>query len=604
MAHLSMPDDRAVAPGTNPNGHSATPVADDPGPGQAQARMDSFEQLAAIARSWHGGTIALILVLTIAIAVRTFAAYFLQPQIDEAASLLAIQRTWYLGYPLFPSDVLYLQGALLSYLFAPLAGLAQGLELLAFARFVNVAFGVATVYMTALLATKISGKQLIGLLAALFIALDPSSIEWSVYIRPYAALTFATVTLAYVLVSMAMDGPRTRLGIAPAVVWVAAILFIGTFTHLNIWLLVPAMVLVAGVLWGRRLLDQHRPVLIALGAAALGPLLLLSLNMIFGIGSSTSEEPGGLAFVGSHILDLDRLTRPNFRLDIWLRLFPGRSISQLVPLVVTASSGLLMGALLFKQDSFVPRQLRGIFTLLTLHWVTIFVVGLLLSTGGQARYLVQILPLGYAIIPLAAYMVYKTASSAHLGQTPLSRRGLGTALLLVPVLLNSLTGADWRLSNSGSAPDYFAAMDYVADHHDPGQPIIVALPPVAYLSLDSEDRRDIYFLGGSEDSSRAQRYTQLENGRPVDFWLGAPAITTIMDLCDLLTTSPQRSYIVVDEERLSGEWAYGGRVELLINGASEHVSEGDNGVIVSLSLPYGEWNVRAQAACVSQSTGA
>lgn len=597
-----MPVDPAVAPGTNPNGHSANPVADDPGPDPAQSRTVSFQQLTAIARSGHAGTIALILVLTIAIAVRTYAAYFLQPQIDEAASLLAIQRTWYLGYPLFPSDVLYLQGALLSYLLAPLAGFAQGLELLSLARFVNIAFGVATVYMTALLATKISGKQAIGVVAALFVALDPSSIEWSVYIRPYAALMFATVTLAYVLVSMAMDGPGIRLGITSAVVWLALIFFLGTFAHLNIWLLAPAVVLVAGVLWAKRLLDEHRRVLIALGVAALGPLLLLSLNMIFGIGSSTSEEPGGLAFVGSHILDPDRITRPNFRLDIWLRLFPGRSISQLVPLLVTAASGLLMGALMFKQDSFVPRQLRGIFTLLTLHWVTIFVVGLLLSTGGQARYLVHILSLGYVLIPLAAYMVYTTASSVHLGQTPLSRRGLGAALLLVPVLLNSLTGTDWRLSNSGSAPDYFAAMDYVADHHDAGQPIIVALPPVAYLSLDSEDRRDIYFLGGSEDSSRAQRYTQLENGQPVDFWLGAPAITTMMDLCDLLTTSPQRSYIVVDEERLTGDWAYGGRVELLINGASEHVSEGDNGVIVSLSLPYGEWDVRAQAACVSQST--
>lgn len=600
MPLSSMPHDRVVAPGTNPNGHSANPVAPAPPPDQVQSRTVSIPSFGAIAQSRHTGMIGLFLVLAIAIVVRAIAAYSLQPQIDEAASLLAIQRTWFLGYPLFPSDVLYLQGALLSYLFSPLAGLAQGLELLSLARLLNIAFGVATAYMTARLTTKISGNGIIGVLAGLFVALDPSSIEWSVYIRPYSALTFATVTLAYVLVSMAMDGPRTRLGIAPAVVWLASMLFIGTFAHLNIWLVAPAIGVVAGVLWGRRLLDEHRRVLVALAVAALGPLLLLSLNTIFGIGSSTSEEPGGLAFVGSHVLDVSRLTNPNFRLDIWLRLFPGRNLSQLVPLVVTAASALLMGAFLFTQDAFAPRQRRGIFTVLTLHWVTILVVGLLLSTGGQARYLVHILPLSYALVPLAAYMVYRIASADRLGQTRLSRRGLGTALLLVPVLLNSLTGTDWRLSNSGSAPDYFAAMEYVADNHEPGQPIIVALPPVAYLSLDAQGRRDITFLGGSEDSSRAQRYTQLVNGEYVDFWLGAPAITTIMDLCTLLTTSPQRSYLVVDEERLSGEWAYGGRVELLINGASDHVSEGDNGVIVALSRPYGEWNVRAQAACVSQ----
>lgn len=597
MAPPSSPIDAAVVPGTtsdrpaNPKVNGTAPAGER---GVSRLRA-STEQASSI------GTIGLIAVLALALVARAFAVYFLQPQIDEAASLLAIQRTWILGYPLFPSDVLYLQGALLSYLFAPLAGLAQGLDLLSLARLVNILFGVATTYLTARMATKLSGNEAIGILAGLFVALDPSSIEWSVYIRPYSALTFATVALAYVVVSMAMDGPRTRLGIAPAAVWLAVILFIGTFTHLNIWLLAPAVALVAVVLWGRRLLDDARAVPIALGVAALGPLLLLTLNTIFGIGSSTSEEPGGLAFVGSHVLDLDRLLSPDFRLDIWLRLFPGRGISQVVPLVIAAASGILLAALLIRQECFAPRQSRGVFSLLTLHWLTIFVVGVLLSTGGQARYLVHILPLGYVLVPVAAYMVYRTASEARLVAGPFSRRGIAVVLLLAPLLVNSLMGSNWRLSNSGSAPDYFAAMDYVADHHEPGQPIIVALPPVAYLSLDTEDRRDIYFLGGSEDSSRAQRYTRLVNGETVDFWIGAPALTTMMDLCSLLTTSPERSYIVVDEERLEGDWAYGGRVELLINGASDHVSEGDNGVIVALSRPYGAWDVRAQAACIAQS---
>lgn len=568
-------------------------------PDGAAMRTGTLQHIIAAAQSREFGTLALLFVLVIATALRVNAAYFLQPQIDEAASLLAIERTWFLGVPIFPSDVLYLQGALLSYLFAPLSGIAHGLELLSLVRLANVAFGVATVYVTARLAAKVSGKQAIGVLAGLFVALDPSSVEWSVYIRPYSALTFATVMIAYVLVSMAMDGPGTRLGFTTAAVWLAAVFFIGTFTHLNIWLLAPAVAGVALVLWGGRLLNEHRGVLIALGAAALGPLLLLSLNSIFGIGSSTSEEPGGLAFIGSHVLDTERLTNPYFRLDIWLRLFPGRRISQIVPLIVTASSGLLMGALLVNQNVFPPRRIRAIFTLLTLHWVTIFLVGLLLATGGQARYLVHILPLGYVLVLLAAYLVYRTASPDRLGAGLISRRGLGTALLVVPVLLNSLMGAEWRLSNSGSAPDYFAAMKYVAEHHEPDQPIIVALPPVAHLALDSDARDDVYFLGGSEDNGRAQRYTRLMNGEVVDFWLGAPAITTIKDLCGLLTASPRPSFIVLDEERLTGEWAYGGRMEQLINGASRHVAEGDNGVIVSESLPYGAWDLPAQAACAS-----
>lgn len=570
MARSSAVADRANGSWIPSNGRPAEADIHEVAPDGAVMRAGTLQHIVALAESREVGTLALLLVLVIATAVRVNAAYFLQPQIDEAASLLAIERTWFLGVPLFPSDVLYLQGALLSYLFAPLSGFAHGLELLSLARLANIVFGVATVYVTALLAAKVSGKQAIGVLAGLFVALDPSSIEWSVYIRPYSALTFATVLIAYVLVSMAMDGPKARIGFTTAVVWLAAVFFVGTFAHLNIWLLAPAVAGVAAVLWGRRLLSEHRGVLIALGVAALGPVLLLVLNSIFGIGSSTSEEPGGLAFTGSHVLQTERLTDPYFRLDIWLRLFPGRQISQLVPLVVTASSGLLLGALLVNQhqhqDVFGPRRSRAIFTLLTLHWATIFLIGLLLATGGQARYLVHILPLGYVLVVLGAYLVYKSASPARLGAGLISRRGLGTTLLLVPVLFNSFTGVDWRLSNSGSAPDYFAAMKYVADHHEPGQPIIVALPPVAFLTLDPGDRDDIYFLGGSEDNSRAQRYTRLMNGEVVDFWLGAPAITTMQGLCELLTTSSQPSFIVLDEERLTGEWAYGGRMDSLSRG--------------------------------------
>jgi hypothetical protein len=208
-------------------------------------------RLAMRARSWPIGAAALIAVLALAGAVRVYAAFTLQPQIDEAASLLAIRRTWILGYPLFPSDVLYLQGALLSYLFAPLAGLAQGLDLLSLTRLVNILFGVASTYVAARLALKVSGSQVVAILAALVIALDPSSIEWSVYIRPYSALTLATMLLAYVLVSMAMDGADTTLGRVPATVWLALIFLVATFIHLNIWLLAPAVLLVSAALWGR-----------------------------------------------------------------------------------------------------------------------------------------------------------------------------------------------------------------------------------------------------------------------------------------------------------------------------------------------------------------
>src|SRR5690554_982139 len=81
----------------------------------------SFSSVLAIA--------AYIIVTSIALVVRIVTFRQFTGHIDEPASLLAIQRVAETGVPMFPSGVLYLQGAVISYIAAPLAWIFSGASL-------------------------------------------------------------------------------------------------------------------------------------------------------------------------------------------------------------------------------------------------------------------------------------------------------------------------------------------------------------------------------------------------------------------------------------------------------------------------------------------
>ena len=540
-----------------------------------------------------------LVVLFLAFTVRGVAAMRLIPHVDEAATMLATEMVATKGVPVFPSGVLYLQGASLTYLLTPLAALIGGtIDQLAVLRFVNVLIGTGVVMLTALLAARIARHWVPGIIAGLIVAFDPASIAWSVYLRPYAALSLVSIGLVYAVVALVMDDAgHHRPWWRDQMLWIAALFAIGTFTHVGVWLLYPAVCLVALMTWGFGLLGPQRRVTIWLGVVAVTPLLFLALNSAVGPGSSTSSGEGGPSFVGSHLLTAQQFVSPTVNLQIWNALYHGSGLGSVMPVVLAASSGVLLGWLARHGRDKEQAQRRAFGAVLMLYWLPVAIAIAFIGTGGQYRYIIHVVPMGAIIIALAAYTLFGEIDVRR-PRPSMAIPALGIASLLLPVLFFGVIATSWRLNDRGNDPDYFAAMDYVADRHAPGQPIIVALPPIAHVSLDEGARDDLQFLAGPIDNARVARYTlPVADGRLVDYWLGGDAIGSTDGLCRVLTGTAETSWVVADQSRL--RWAYGGNMAAVINGATQLVALGANGVEVRASVPMDQWAPLAVQACIA-----
>lgn len=93
------------------------------------------------------------------------------------------------------------------------------------ARFLSLIFGVATIPLIYLLGEKWQSKT-IGLVAALFLALQPYHIFWSATARAYALLIFLTVLAVYFFYLTFFQGEKKYLGLAISN-------FLLLFTHLS-----------------------------------------------------------------------------------------------------------------------------------------------------------------------------------------------------------------------------------------------------------------------------------------------------------------------------------------------------------------------------------
>src|SRR5215204_1771047 len=220
-----------------------------------------------------------------------------------------------------------------------------------------------------------------------------------------------------------------------------------------------------------------------------------------------------------------------------------------------------------------------------------------IGTGGQYRYIIHVVPMGAIIIALAASTLFGEIDLRRV-RPSMAIPALGITSLLLPVFFFGVIATSWRVNLRGLDPDYFAAMEYVADRHTPGQPIVVALPPIAHVSLEEGAREDLHFLAGPVDNPRDARYTwPATDGTLVDYWLGVNAIGSTDGLCRLLTGTSETSWVVADQSRL--QWAYGGNMGAVINGATQLVALGANGVEVRASVPMEQWAPSAVQACIA-----
>lgn len=198
--------------------------------------------------------------------------------------------------------------------------------------------------------------------------------------------------------------------------------------------------------------------------------------------------------------------------------------------------------------------------------------------GGERRHAGRVYPRRVADIGVEDYVVGPVAVRPAAGlalPVRLSRsRQLAFSLLAIlvvaPLLFYQVRGLQAMRERPRMGSDYIPAIEYVAAHHRPGEPVIVAWPPVAYLGLGAEAEEDIIFVPGPPDRERAQNFARVNGeGEYVDFWTGSNTIVSSGQLCQVMLTH-QDFWLIIDRSRLMADWAYGGEMSDIILGMTIH----------------------------------
>lgn len=516
----------------------------------------------------------LVLIVALGGLVRLIAAIRLSPHVDEAASLLAARMTAERGVPILPSGTVYLQGATLSYLTAPFVWLGfDDLSVLTWLRLPVVLIGSLAIPLAYKLGTVATGRERIGLAAALFVALDPLAVQWSGHLRMYGLLQPLTLGLALCLV-LALRSPGSRWPLRGAV----AVLWLAVFTHSGAALLL-APILLAAVMAMR----SHRgPTAVrwgaALGASAVAPVALVGFNRLLGDASVSGggESGGSVGFVGDHLLGMRWVT------TLRTGVPSGFDAAVLIPSVSTLSWLLPMALVGVGSAVAARRWWRGSLSadariavpiLLATFWVPTAAVWIA-AVEPRARYHVHSLMVGYVLVAIVGGLPRGLSGSIARRPHPMLP---AAAVLVLTVALG------WRLSHPTVHPDYRAATSFVATARQADDPVVAALPAGVFLELG--DDAPVLFLAGPADRPRAERLTRTTtSGDVTDYWVGVPAITSAAELSTFLAAHPD-AWIIVDQERLAADWAYAGPIADVIAAGTVQVHTERGGVMVLRPRP-------------------
>lgn len=554
-------------------------------------------------------------ILVIAAAVRLLAAARLPFQADEPHSLLAAHAAAERGVPLLPSGVLYLHGATLSWLLAPLVWLGQAdIEQLRELRIVSVVFGIVTVVLTFLLGRLITRSPWGGVLAASLMMLDPWSVVWSSRVRMYAVeqtLVVAAVLLVAIAITVATRAsPRQRAVPVGLLLGMTAVAWLAVFAHLGAALILPALGLATLLLLGRRLFQDQRPLLVAFAAMAVAPVSLVALTSLIGKGSSTTgtgeaELIPMASFLGDHHLDPRNLVHaPDLR--AWADLMALGFLGDRAILVVAVASIILTGYLGFslRTGNAVGLDRAGVIICLVAYWVPVLVVATV-TVQAHSRYLIYLQPLGCVLAAAAAALLVRLARGGGSAAPVAAACAAVGALVLMGVGIDqvaALRGLPARVELYG--PNHESAYAYVAEHRQPGELIVSSAPPEAFMVLGSAP--ELRYLAGEEDSSRmARTLRETDDGRIVDYWAGMEAIQTLDDLCAILAND-MRAWAVVedsmsrkDQRRLErgGREERPGPMRAVLEGATSEELVTSEGVLVLRALAPEEWEPPARRQC-------
>ena len=191
-------------------------------------------------------TIGLFCAVLTGLLLRISSAERLSSHVDESASVMAAQMVADKGVPVFPSGTLYLQGATISYLLAPVIKLGYGgLEHLTTLRMLSVIAGTLAILAVFYLTRWLTQSSWTALGVAALLAIDPASVRWGGMVRMYALLQLVSLVMLFLFLKL-FRAPGTR----RMVVGFIAAFWFGVFTHIAICLFLPPMLALA--VWKHR----------------------------------------------------------------------------------------------------------------------------------------------------------------------------------------------------------------------------------------------------------------------------------------------------------------------------------------------------------------
>lgn len=530
--------------------------------------------------SWRSGILAMPIVLIVGFMLRWIAALTLTPHVDEPSSVLAAHMVAERGLPILPSGTPYFQGVTLSYLLQPFVWLGFGeIHHLHLMRMVLVVAGTATIYAAYRLGRVVTGNPTVGAVAAMLVAIDPVSVQWSAHVRMYGLLQLLTFLLAWAWIRLLQGNTSWRqVGIVIGLFWLAVA------THVGGGSLLGAAMALSALLVHRRAIVRQWRVLVALATSAAGSVTLMTLNKVLGTSNEPVRESGPApfwSFVGDNLLAPLAAIEAIPREGVIERVTAGITLYWLIPGLITAVSTIVGGRVLLRRHGGDRHTRIAIFTLLAMYWVPIALV-VVFTVSPEVRYLLHMHLLGYIFV--AALIVELLRVAPRVGSR-LELAALWRYGVVAAIAVGITAGLHWRLDNPVHQPDYNAAMAYVVEHHRAGEPVIVTLPPVGYLSVDEAERDDVYFLAGSEGWTRADRYTRwASDGRLIDYWIGADSIVSTRSLDALLEEHPN-AWVIADDGRLDSDWISGGLIERVIRDEMFPVFRSEGGAVVYQTKP-------------------
>ncbi len=520
--------------------------------------------------------------------------------VDEGNMLLGIQTVANRGWPLLPSDVLYIHGATISYLLAPLAklGLLDYLHPLPM-RIPSAIFGAVAVYLTYLLGRAIAGMPGPALFAALLVAVDPLNVLWGGFARMYALLQvlILVATIVFLRALVVLDDAPSE-GERRARPWLIAFVvafWLAIFTQVVAALLWPVFALVAIVLYGRTLFTSRRGLSVALVVSALAPVAFLALSTFVGYGSSTSRAQKGSAlggdtgFLGDDALNFERILRPIPR--GFLALYDNGLLSQLIPYVIAIVSGVALGRfVLSRRQAGEAVDGRAIGILLVLFWTPMAAFAFFVDEQ-KPRYLLDVLPFGYVVVAAAAAALgsFRPAAATTIG-TRWGGRVVAVALAVL-LLARDATGL-WTLDAWGTQQTqagYGLALDYVATHRAPGDWAVVGSTPEAYLVLGDNGRELAY--GGVLARPGSGKQT---SATKIDDWVGWSVLDTVPAICAYARDHPGSWFVLSNNRLAAGKPTTDATVG--VTAEQFHTADGYRALRV---LPASQWNEQATRLCKS-----